>query len=100
MAKYTRTVVGSVMKNKDSSKPDYIRLRGDTAKALAQVLMKADNKTGQILNLESRKFQEQSLDEAVKAGKLSEDVAAKRRESIAKTPDYVRFSIILVEKSE
>lgn len=87
MAKYRRTVIGSVVKNKEAGKPDYIKVNG------AHVL-----KDGQFLNLESKATQLASLDDAVKAGKLSGDVAEAARERINKIPDFVRFQIVAVEK--
>lgn len=87
MAKYKRTVIGSVVKNKEAGKPDYIKVNG------AHVL-----KDGQFLNLETKAAQLASLDEAVKAGKLSGEVAESARERINKIPDFVRFQIVAVEK--
>lgn len=88
--KYSRTVVGSVLKSKDASKPDYIKVKDNVSL-----------KAGQVLRLESKKFKLSSLDEAVKAGRMSEELAAKRREAIEKNhPEFVRFDIILVTQSE
>jgi hypothetical protein len=100
MAKSKRTVVGSVCKSKDAGKPDYLVLRGNTAEDLARVLMKADKSKGVSLKLESKKFQMDSLDQAVSSGKLSGDLAEKiKSERIAKIPDWVRFEVVLVESS-
>lgn len=87
MAKYKRSVIGSVVKSKEAGKPDYIKVNG------AHVL-----KDGQYLNLESKTFQLASLEEAIKAGKLSGDMANSARERINKIPDFVRFQIVSVEK--
>jgi len=84
--KYTRTQVGSVLKSKNPGEPDYIKVK--TAVTL---------KEGQVLRLESQKFKLESLQKAVDAGKISEDVAAKRRESIEKMPGFVRFYIVMLE---
>jgi len=100
MAKYSRKTVGSVCKNKDTAKPDYITLRGGTAEVLAKALMKLDKDNNLNLNLESKKFQLESLEQAVSAGKLSGENAEKARERINKIPDWVRFEIVLVEKNK
>jgi len=100
MAKSKRTVVGSICKSKDSGKPDYLVLRGNTAEELARALMKADKTKGISLKLESKKFQMDSLDQAVSSGKLSGDLAEKiKSERIAKIPEWVRFEVVLVETS-
>ena len=92
MAKLKRNVVGSVYKPKPdpaTGKPkpnsvDYIKMRD-----------------GKTYRLESAAYQLKSLEDAVKAGKLSEDVAEQVRERINKTPDFVRFEIVeLVEQKE
>ena len=79
--KLKRNQVGSVCKSKDAGQPDYIKMRD-----------------GKTYRLESAKFQLESLNKAVEAGKLSEDVASQIRERIQKIPDWVRFEIVeLVE---
>lgn len=100
MAKSKRTVVGSVCKSKDPGKPDYLVLRGNTADELAKALMRADKSKGLSLKLESKKFQMESLDQAVSSGKLSGELAEKiKSERIAKIPDWVRFEVVLIESS-
>lgn len=86
MAKAKRSVVGSVCKSKDSGKPDYIKIRDD------MTLRK-----GQILRLESKKYQLDSLQGAVNSGKLSNELGEKIKERIEKIPDWVRFEIVAVE---
>jgi len=89
MAKAKRSVVGSVCKSKDSGKPDYIKVRDDLTL-----------RKGQILRLESKKYQLESLQGAVSAGKLSSELGDKIRERIEKIPDWVRFEIVAVESAE
>lgn len=84
---YKRVQVGSVLKSKDASQPDYIKINADV------VLKKGD-----ILNLESKKSKLASLDKNVENGKLSGDLADKIRGDIEKMPDFVRFEIIKVTK--
>ena len=90
MAKTFRRVVGSVCKAKDAGKPDYVKIKDDV------VLKK-----GQTLRLESKKFQLDSLEGAVKAGKLSPDIGSQVKERIEKMTEWVRFEIVSLEtKSE
>ena len=86
MAKAKRSVIGSVCKSKDTGKPDYIKVRDDLTL-----------RKGQILRLESKKFQLESLQGAVSAGKLSSELGEKIKERIEKIPDWVRFEIVAVE---
>jgi hypothetical protein len=87
MAKFKRTVIGSVVKNKDPKKPDYIKVNG--AHTLTD---------GQYLNLESKKNQLESLEVAIAGGKISGDNAEKAKERINKIPDFVRFQVVAVSK--
>lgn len=89
MAKSKRTVVGSVCKSKDPGKPDYIKVRDDL------VLKK-----NQVLRLESKKFQLESLQGAVSSGKVSQELSEKIKERIEKIPEWVRFEIIALETQE
>lgn len=84
---YKRTQVGSVLKSKDTSQPDYIKINADVTL-----------KKGDILNLESKKSKLASLDKNIENGKLSGDLADKIREGIEKMPDFVRFEIVRVTK--
>ncbi len=84
---YKRKQIGSVLKSKDVSQPDYIKITEDI------VLKKGD-----ILNLESKKSKLASLDKNIENGKLSGDLADKIREGIEKMPDFVRFEIVKVTK--
>ena len=84
---YKRLQIGSVLKSKDVSQPDYIKISEDI------VLKKGD-----ILNLESKKSKLASLEKNVENGKLSGDLADKIREAIEKTPEFIRFSIVKVTK--
>ena len=89
MAKTKRSVGGSVCKSKESGKPDYIKIREDLSL-----------KKGQVLRLESKKFQLESLQGAVSSGKLSSDLGEKIKERIEKIPEWVRFEIVAVESVE
>jgi hypothetical protein len=89
MAKSKRSVVGSVCKSKEAGRPDYIKIRDELTL-----------RKGQILRLESKKFQLESLDSAVSSGKLSSDLGDKIRDRIEKIPDWVRFEIVAVETVE
>lgn len=89
MAKYKRTVVGSVVKAKEKGKADYIKVSADV------VLTK-----GQFLNLESKQFQKESLEAAIASGKLKAEFADKARERVEAIPDFVRFQIVAVQKED
>jgi hypothetical protein len=92
MAKYKRMTIGSVVKSKEKGEADYIQIRKDLKQNLVL-------KPGQTLKLESAASQLKSLKEAVSAGKLSEDLGETIEERISKIPEWVRFEIVLVEKS-
>jgi hypothetical protein len=93
MAKSKRTTVGTVVKSKDPTKSNYLKFY---LKNTGGSLTVTD---GQILSVESKKYQLDSLNSAVSSGKLSEELAAKIRERIEKIPDYVLGEIVLVEKN-
>lgn len=98
MAKYSRYTVGSICKPKDTGKSDYIHLRTDpkSKEMLLKALANSGEDKGLYLNLESKRAQLESLQEARTAGKLKEEHADKALERINKIPDYVRFEIILL----
>lgn len=81
-----RKTFGSVVKGKDG-KPDYIKITNDV-----------NLKKGQYVNLESAKSQIESLKKALSEGKLSEEVATKMMDNANKTPDWVRFNLVVVEE--
>lgn len=87
MAKYKRTVVGSVCKQKEDPSKFYLKIRDDVK------FLK-----GTMLSLESKKQQLESLKSAVAAGKLSDDVAEKVEERINKIPEWVMFEVVQVNK--
>lgn len=72
-----RIQVGSVCKAKEAGKPHYIKMRD-----------------GKTYRLESAKFQLESLEAAVKAGKLTEEIGDKVRERIQKIPEWVVAEIV------
>lgn len=83
MAKLKREKVGSFLKNKDKTKAPYIKLEKDV-------------KQGDIIRVESKKFQLDSLESAVQAGKLNEEMAEKARERINKMPEFVLGDLIVL----
>lgn len=88
MAKWKRTVVGSVLKPKDgNSGGDYIKFSQDVV-----------FKKGTTLKLESKKQQLENLQGAASAGKLSADQAESIKERLEKIPDFVRFEVVHLEK--
>ena len=88
MAKFKRLEVGSVVKGKDG-KPPYIKVNADV-----------HLKKGDFLNLESKANQIKGIEAAAAAGKLPEELAAKLLESAHKTPDFVLFKVVQLNKTE
>lgn len=84
---YKRTKVGSILKSKDTTQPDYFKIDNDISL-----------KKGDILNLESKKSKLASLEKNVENGKLGGDLAEKIKGDIEKMPDFVRFEVIKVTK--
>lgn len=82
-----RIYVGQVLKGKDGGS-DYIKIDNDVSL-----------KKGQTLQLESKTALLERLESANNAGKISEDYYQKQKERVEKTPDFVRFSIVLVDKN-
>lgn len=89
MAKLTRSVLGSVCKPKDESKPYYIKVRRDVSL-----------KEGQVLRLESKELQLENVQKAVSAGKLSSDLGQEISERINKIPDFVMFEVVDLREAE
>lgn len=83
MAKYSRMVVGSVLRSKNEGDPPYIKINESVT------LTK-----GATLKLESKRFQLESLEKALENGKLTEETAEKIQARIEKIPDYVLFNIV------
>lgn len=89
MAKWKRTKVGSVLKDKefDTNKKLYIKFGKDVS-----------FKQGQCLSLESKEEQLASLKDAVANNKISGEIAEEIEERINKIPEFVSKEIILVER--
>jgi len=86
MAKKKYRTIGSVVKSKDKSSPDYIKIGRD------DVVLKA----GSTLQLQSKASQLASLEKAIEAGKISGESAEKARARLEKIPDFVRFEVVQV----
>lgn len=82
-----RKVLGAVYRSKDPTKSNYIKLASDV-----------NLKAGEYIQVESQKFQRESLDRAVKAGKLQADSAAKISERIERMPDFVLAELVVLEE--
>lgn len=91
--KFTRRVVGSVIKSNDPEKPNYMkfRLTGDKKPLTIE--------DGMTLSVESKAFQLKNLEKAAAAGKLSEDLVEKIKARIEKIPDFVLGEIVLVQRN-
>lgn len=84
-SKFKREVVGSFLKSKDDSKPPYLKFR-----TAVQI------KEGDIIRVENKKFQMQSLEGAVAAGKLNGEIAEKAKERINKIPEFVIAELVVL----
>ena len=85
---YKRLKIGAVLKSKDTTQPDYIKIDQDITL-----------KKGDILNLESKKSRLAQVEKSLAEGKLTDEVADKIKEEIDKMPEFVRFNIIKVNKN-
>lgn len=88
-SKLKREVVGSFLKSKDDSKPPYLKFRS------ALTL-----KEGDIVRVENKKFQLQSLEGAINAGKIKGEIAEKARERIEKIPEFVIAELVVLKSAE
>lgn len=84
-----RLTIGSVVKSKDPLKSNYIQVRKDLKEPIVL-------QAGQYIQVESKKFQQDSLERAAQEGKLSGEVLQKARERINKIPDFVIAELILI----
>ena len=85
---YKRLKIGAVLKSKDTTQPDYIKIDQDITL-----------KKGDILNLESKKSRLAQVEKSLAEGKLTDEVADKIKEEIDKIPEFVRFQIVKVNKN-
>lgn len=84
--KLKREVIGSFLKAKDPEKqPPYIKIKND-------VVFKAND----IVRVENRAFQLQSIESAVANGKLSPEIADKAKERIGKMADFVIAELVVL----
>lgn len=91
--KWKRTTVGSIMKSKDDTKSNYLKVN----------LYKQDSitlKHGQSLQVLSKSFKLKDLERLAKQGKLDEDTIDKMREQAEKMPDFVLAEVVLLERTE
>jgi hypothetical protein len=87
--KLNRKSIGSLYRAKDPTKPNYIKMRSTVTL-----------KEGQVIRAESRKFQEQSMETAIAAGKMGGETAEKVRERLSKIPDYVLAELVILEEQQ
>lgn len=84
--KKTRRVVGSFYKSKEGDRPPYLKLRDDVS-----------FRKGDMVRVESKKFQLDSLDRAIAAGKLKEgEMVDQIRERINAIPDFVLGELVVL----
>jgi hypothetical protein len=104
MAKYKRTKVGSILKGKQEEGEDGKPLFKDGKPVMRPDSFKVYGNhvltDGQYLNLESKAEALKNLEKGIASGKLNGDTAKQIRERIEKTPDFVRFDVIKLEKQD
>lgn len=93
MAKLTREVIGTVgnpqKKDDGKVKHPYIKFKKNVS-----------FKEGDYVTVETKKSRLASIEQAVKSGKMSEEVYEKLKEQINKTPDWVMGELVrLVEQA-
>jgi hypothetical protein len=88
-SKLKREVVGSFLKSKDDNKPPYLKFRS------AITL-----KEGDIIRVENKKYQLQSLEGAINSGKLNGEIAEKAKERINKIPEFVIAELVVLKNVE
>lgn len=99
MAKWKKTVIGSICKAKEAGNSDYLKVSADCTL-----------KQGTFLNLENEAFQLKNLQEGIEAGRIGSELEKKLRDSIQKTPfirkngdettGFVRFQIVQLTKND
>lgn len=93
MAKWKTTSVGSILKSKDESKPNYLKVN---LKDKGTITLKH----GQYLQVLSKTAKLKDIARLRREEKLSEDQLNKMEEYANKMPDFVLAEVMLVENSE
>ncbi len=88
MAKWTRTIVGDVLKDKSDPKRSYIKIKNDVSL-----------NAGDYLNLESKQSQLDGIKKAFEEGKVNEEIFEAATERINKMPDFVMFTVVKLTKN-
>lgn len=86
-----RVVIGSLCSATEEDKakgfPNYIKIRDDVTL-----------KKGDFIRAESKAFQTKSLENAVKDGKLSEEVSVSIKQRIEKIPEWVIAELVVLRE--
>lgn len=93
MAKWKKTTVGSILKSKDDTKPNYLKV--NLYKQTSITL-----KHGQSLQVLSKNFKLKDLERLRKEGKLDDDTIDKMQAQAEKMPDFVMAEVVLIERNE
>jgi len=87
--KWTREKLGSVLKDKKDETKFYVKFNKNCS-----------FNEGDCVNLESKKQQLDSIDDAVSAGRLTDETMVNEiKERINKIPDFVKFEIVKVSRN-
>ena len=88
--KWKREKLGSVLVDKNDDKKFYIKFNKNVS-----------FNEGECINLESKKQQIASLDEAVSSGRMKNlEMAAEIKERLENIPDFVKFEMIKVSRND
>lgn len=83
------------MKNKDTSKADYLKVSVSHLQGKQLVL-----KDGDYLSIETKAFQKKNLEEGREAGRVNAETYEKWSTNIEKIPDFVRADVFLTIKTD
>lgn len=93
MAKYTRKSVGSILKSKEASRSNYLKIN-------LQDKGKITLKHGDVLEVKSKKFKLEEIERLRAEGRIEESKLEKMQEYAEKMPDFVLAEVVLVTKEE
>lgn len=91
--KWKRTTVGSILKSKDDTKPNYLKVNLYKQESITL-------KHGQTLQVLSKNFKLKDLERLRKEGKLDEETLEKLQQQAEKMPDFVMAEVVLLENTE
>jgi len=91
--KWKRTTVGSIMKSKDDTKSNYLKVNLYKQESITL-------KHGQSLQVLSKSFKLKDIARLRKEGKLDEETLDKMEAQAEKMPDFVMAEVVLLERND